>query len=137
MNGQGIEVKSVDLCKRVEDKVIKEADDDMGRGGQAERGSKVTLDSITSYNQKLVTHQESKKSELCKLLRHERLYKMMKVGSLSKDNSLWFYLDHFAANRAGQIETLSASVEENNRLQGPKSEKHDAKYLSDYFKGYK
>ena len=74
--------------------------------------------------------------ELRKLLRHEGLYKMMKVGSFSKDNSLSFYLYHFGANRAGQIETLSASVEENDRLQGSKSEKYGAKYLSDYFKGY-
>ena len=81
MNGQVIEIKTVDLCKRVEDKVIKEADNYMGRGGQAERVSKVTLDSITSYNQKLVNHQEIKKSELRKLLHHERLYKMMKVGA--------------------------------------------------------
>ena len=60
----------------------------------------------------------------------------MKVGLLSKDNSLWFYLYHFAANCAGQIETLSALVEENDWLQGAKSERYDAKYLSNYFKGY-
>ena len=61
---------------------------------------------------------------------------MMKVGSLPKDNSLWFHLDFFAADRARRIETLCALVEENDRLQGSKSEKYDTRYQSDYFKGY-
>ena len=60
---------------------------------------------------------------------------MMKAGSISKNNSLWFYLEHFAVDRAQKIETLGALIEETNRLKGTKTETYDEKYLRDYFEG--
>jgi len=44
-----------------------------GGSGRKKNESKVTLESITSYNQKLGTQRESNKLALSKLLRHERL----------------------------------------------------------------
>ena len=41
-----------------------------------------------------------------KLLHHEQLYSMMKTGFISKNKTLWFYLDHFARDRATRIEEL-------------------------------
>ena len=96
--------------------------------------SKVTLDSITSYSEKLATQQESDKSNLRKLLQRERLHKMMKAGSIWKDNSLWFYLVHFSVDHARQIETLVDLVEETDRLKGAKTETCDDKYLRNYLK---
>ena len=46
----------------------------------------------------------------------ERLYTMMKEGSISNNSSLWNYLDHFASDWAQQIERLKGLVEEKINL---------------------
>ena len=129
------EVKNIDLCKRIEDKVANEIENNTIVSCTARIKFKVTLDGITSYNEKLATQQESDKSTLRKLLRHERLHKMMKAGSISENNSLWFYLEHFAVDRAQKIETLGALIERTDRLKGTKTETYGEKYLCNYFEG--
>ena len=58
---------------------------------------------------------------------------MMKEGSISNNNSLWNYIDHFASDRAQQIERLKGLVEEKDQLEGPTRGKYDTDFLRDYF----
>ena len=131
-----MDVKSVDSCRKIGDKMANEINNTTVVSGTPKIKSKLALDSITLYNYNLATQKESSKSVICKLLRHERLYKIMKAGSVSSDNSLWFYLDHFSSDCAQQIEIMVALVEENDRLHGTKSETYKEKYLSHSFEGY-
>ncbi len=91
---------------------------------------------ITSYNNNLVAQRPTDKVALRQLHRHERLYKMMEDGAISKDNALWYYVDHFKGDRLRNIETLSNLVLEKERLQGPRSAEYSKAYLDDYFKGF-
>ena len=58
---------------------------------------------------------------------------MMTSNAISKDNSFWFYLEHFKGDRARQIERLSDLVETKDRLVGPKTDEYNKEYLSKYF----
>ena len=64
ISGNTGDFKSVDLCKRIGNKVANETDDNIVASGTTKIRSKVTLYSITLYNQKLATRKESKKSAL-------------------------------------------------------------------------
>ena len=77
---------------------------------------------------------DSNKEALRKYLRHERLYQMIRQGSMSKNKTIWGYLEHYAADRSRRIEGLSALVNEEDRLQGPRKADYAAQYLEDYFK---
>ena len=68
-----MDVKIVDLCKRIRDKVVGETDENTVISGTTKTRSKVTLDSITLYNQNMATQKESNKLALRKLLWHGRL----------------------------------------------------------------
>ena len=90
------EVKSIDLCKRVDEKVADEVN--TNERSQNVR-SKVTMASITSYNHNLVSQRRTDKALLRQLNRHERLHRMMEDGAISKDSALSFYVDHFKEDR--------------------------------------
>ena len=121
--------KNVDLCQMLESEMS------MGLASSNSKvnKAKVTLADLTQYNLELVSGQESDANILRKYLRHERLYMMMKEGSISNNNSLWNYLDHFASDRAQQIERLKGLVEEKDQLEGPTRGKYDTDFLRDYF----
>jgi len=133
LDTNGPEVKSIDLCKRVAEKVANETDTSKR---SINKESKVTMASITSYNNNLVAQRPTDKAALRQLHRHERLYKMMEDGAMSKDDALWYYVDHFKGDRSRNIETLSNLVPEKERLQGPRSAEYSKAYLDDYFKGF-
>jgi hypothetical protein len=124
------DVKNIDLCGRIDQKLEKAANE---RSASTKNDTKVTMASITEFNQKLVTKKVGNKTELRQLLRHERLYQMMESGAISKDNTLWYYLHHFKADRARQIVELEELVAEDKRLAGAKSVDYDSAYLKDYF----
>ena len=126
------EEKSVDLCQKVDDKV-KGSSDDNSTGKKTGNKTKVMMSDITRRNNELVNVRDSNEAELRKLLSHERLYSMMKAGLISKDKTLWFYLDHYASDRATRIEELRAPVEEEKEWDGPRSQAYDADFLRDYF----
>ena len=123
-------MKSIDLCKILET----ELECATGEANEVNE-AKVTLADLTKYNLQLVSGHESNATTLRKYLRHERLYKMMRGGLISSNSSLWNYLDHFAADRAQQIERLNAQVEENEQLEGPTEKSYDDNFLQDYFSG--
>ena len=58
---------------------------------------------------------------------------MMKEGLISRNNSLWNYLDHFASHQEEQIQKLRAIVEDKDRLEGPQTESYEANFLRGYF----
>ena len=66
------EVKTTDLCKRIKDKVVDEIENNTIVSYSAQIKSKVILDSITTYNTHLTTQKGSDKSNLCKILQHQR-----------------------------------------------------------------
>ncbi len=130
--------KSIDLCERMDAKIA-EAEKEGSNSGRPSNADKkrVTLADVNAYNHQLVTGQDSDAEALRKYMRHERLYKMMKDGALSKDKSLWHYLHHFAEDRARHIERLSSIIDENDRqANGPKKTDYDATYLQDYFANF-
>ena len=89
---------------------------------------------LTKYNQELVTGKESNEEILRKYIRHERIYRMMEGGLLSKENSLWNYLQHFAGDRTQQILRLNDLVEVEDQLNSsPMSVSYEANFLRDYF----
>ena len=81
----------------------------------------------------MTTTKPSDKEDFRQLHRYERLHKMMEADVISKDNTLWYYLDHFKADRATQMSELEAHIPSNNQLVGAKSATYDAAYLIDYF----
>ena len=101
------------------------------KGSESEFGNtKVTISDLAQYNDRLVNEKDSDQLSLRTYLRHERLYQMMKSESISKDDSLWDYLEHFAADRNERICQLSASVEDGNRKEGPKSASYADEFLN-------
>ena len=126
------DAKSVDLCARV-DMEVKKSMREERRESDTNKKAKVTSESITSYNQKLVCNEESPREILQKYLQHERLYRMMQRGAVSKDSVMWGYLDHFADDRAHHIGRLSANVEFEKGQSGPTSADYDEEYLKRYF----
>ena len=85
-NNGSQDVKIIDLCKRVYEKVegvIK------NKGGESKYGkTQVTMSDLAQYNDRLVNEKDSDQLSLRKYLCHERLYRMMKSKSISKDKSL-------------------------------------------------
>ena len=63
------EVKSIELCKHIKDKVADEMENYIIVSDSAQIKSKVTLDSIIIYNKHLATQRGSDKSNLFKILR--------------------------------------------------------------------
>ncbi len=136
MSGQVKEKKSIDLCKRVDDKVAAEALRNDTNTNTTNGESKVSLATITSYNNNLVQHEPTSKATLRKLIRHERLHKMMEDGAISKNSALCHYVDHYKDDRARQIAELRNSVPDDTQLTGPKTCTNDTDYLNEYFEGY-
>ena len=106
------DVNSLDLCCRL---------NGMIEGYSKESGSnlltgKVTSNTVKEYNQNLVDNEENNKDILVKNLQHERLYKMMKENKISRDRTLWNYLEHYAEERSAKIQQLSSLVETGHRL---------------------
>ena len=59
---------------------------------------------------------------------------MMEGGLLSKENSLWNYLQHFAGDRTQQILRLNDLVEVEEQLNSnPMSVSYETNFLRDYF----
>ena len=91
----GNNAKDADLCGRIDCKVILSTSSESSNSKENE--SKVTIADITSYTHNLVTKQKSNGPIPRRRHWHDRLHLMMKDGTLSKNKTLWFYLDHFAA----------------------------------------
>ena len=123
-----IDVKSIDLCAMLEENL---------RCTTCQQSkvntAKVTLADLTKYNLDLVVGHESDATTFQKYLRHERLRVMMKEGLISRNNSLWNYLDHFASHQEEQIQRLRAIVEDKDQLEGPQTKSYDANFLRGYF----
>ena len=58
----------------------------------------------------------------------------MKDGALSKNSTLWDCLHFFADERTEKIEMLTGSVNNDDKLEGPKNSSYNQTYLSEYFK---
>ena len=136
MSDQGKEKKSIDLCKRVDDKVAAEALRNDTNTNTRNGESKVSLATITSYNNNLVQHEPTSKATLQKLIRHERLHKMMEDGAISKNSALCHYVDHYKDDHARQIAELRNIVSNDAQLTRPKTSTYDTDYLNEYFEGY-
>ncbi len=123
------DVKSTDLCKRVDEWVgMKGVSDNSTTNNDA----KVSMETINTYNQALVENEEAPKVVLQKYIRHERLYQMMRSGKISTNNTMFGYLDHFAAHRKEQIEKLSDEVAASDRV-GPSTTEYSVNFLQKYF----
>mmetsp|Transcript_24038 Transcript_24038/g.34371 ORF Transcript_24038/g.34371 Transcript_24038/m.34371 type:complete len:356 (-) Transcript_24038:74-1141(-) len=123
------DVKSTDLCKRVDEWVgMKGVSDNSTTNNDA----KVSMETINTYNQALVENEEARKVVLQKYIRHERLYQMMHSGKISTNNTMFGYLDHFAAHRKEQIEKLSDAVAASDRV-GPSTAEYSVDFLQQYF----
>ena len=94
------DAKNIDLCGRVNEKLHAEVDD---KSSSTKNDTKVTMASITDFNHKLVNNKISDKTALPQIHRQEMLHKMMETNAILKDNTLWYYLDHFKAGGAQQI----------------------------------
>ena len=58
----------------------------------------------------------------------------MEGGLLSKENSLWNYLQHFAGDRTQQILRLNDLIEVEDQLNSrPMPVSYEANFLRDYF----
>lgn len=123
------DVKSIDLCKRVDDWMESRGVSD---NNTTNNDAKVSMETINSYNQDLVANEEDPKAMLQKYIRHERLYQMMRSGKISSNNTMFGYLEHFAAHRAQQIEKLSNEVDASDRT-GPATAAYDNDFLKRYF----
>lgn len=121
---------SLDLCAKMASKVKTDLE---SVGGESVNKTKVTMEDLTSYNLELVTGEESDECTLQKLMQHERLYMMMEGGALSKDKTIWYYLDHYAADRRRDIARLTEIVDKKNMPEGPKSVDYSAAFLDRYF----
>lgn len=100
----GCECTSVDLCSRLSQK--------LGEHLQNEKSEseKVSLEDVNKYNDELVHAKDSDEIVLRKLIRHERLYRMMDNGVMSKEKTIWPYLQHYAQDRQHKIEDLTQKV---------------------------
>ncbi len=58
---------------------------------------------------------------------------MMKNNEISQDRSLWQYLEHYATERAINIQSPTALLEEENLSGGIKDENYSASLLKEYF----
>ncbi|KAL7548740.1 hypothetical protein ACHAWF_017202 [Thalassiosira exigua] len=133
LKARGSNVKSIDLCQRIAEKVNDEKDTSRRRKNN---DAKVTIAGITSYNQNLVAERPTNKVALRKYHRHERLHRMMKDRCIPNESAMWHYIEHFKGDRARKIETLGNVVPESEQLLGPKSVDYKSEYLDKYFKDY-
>ena len=123
------EVNSVDLCSKVTDWINEQSKD----AGTNRSSGKVTSNTVKEYNQRLVDNHEDNNDILVKLLQHERLYEMMKTNKISRDRSLWDYLDHYADERSVRIQQLSPLVRTGHRLEGVTDCNCNHDFLNSYF----
>mmetsp|Transcript_54277 Transcript_54277/g.115292 ORF Transcript_54277/g.115292 Transcript_54277/m.115292 type:complete len:145 (+) Transcript_54277:67-501(+) len=132
------DAKNIDLSMRLDAKIADSTCSNRDRTTPGGNNTKVTLADVTSYNNATANSRETNRAALRNFLRHERLYWMMKDGAIFQDNSLWFYLDHFAKDRARHIDRLSTLVEESGQglLVGPKRSTYENDGLNKYFEGY-
>ena len=94
----------------------------------------VAVVDLTNHDLELVRGQESNKYALQKYIWPEHLFGVTKGGFLSKENSLWNYLQHFAGDRTQQILRLNDLVEVEEQLNSnPMSVSYEANFLRDYF----
>jgi len=98
--------------------------------------AKVTLADLTKYNLDLVVGHESDTTTFQKYLRHTCLHVMMKEGLISRNNSLWNYLDHFASHCDEQIQRLRAIVEDKDQLECSQTKSYDTNFLKGNFSDY-
>ena len=129
-----IDEKSINLCKKVDDK-FSGCEESHATTAKSNR-TKVTNEDLETYNERLVANTYDSRERLRKLYRHERMYRMMKDNKLSRDSTMWSYLDHFANDRLREIERLGVeveSLEDGKELAGPKSPSYDSEYLREYF----
>jgi len=125
------DIKSISICAKMEILFVEAR---IGEGSSKVNKTKVTLADLTKYNQELVTGKESNEEILRKYIRHECIYRMMEGGLLSKENSLWNYLQHFAGDRTQQILRLNDLVEVEDQLNSsPMSVSYEANFLRDCF----
>ena len=126
---------SLNLCAEMASKVKTDLESVSGDAshGEAVNKTKVTMEDLTNYNLELVTGEGSDECTLQKLMQHERLYTMMEGGALSKDKTIWYYLDHYAADRRHDIARLKEIVDKKNMPEGPKSVNYSAAFLDRYF----
>ena len=129
------DTKIISLCAKMETLLVEARNDEVSNSGAKVNKSKITLADLTNHNLELVTGQESNEYALRKYIRHKRLYGMMKGGLLSKENSLWNYLHHFATERTQQIQRLNDLVGDDERLEGRMTDSYDTNFLRDYFSG--
>ena len=94
---------------------------------------RVTSTTLKEFNEKLVNDHDENEHLMLKLLQHERLYKMMENNEISKDRALWYYLKHFAQDRANQIEKLSHLPQPSHRPGRLSNSNYDADFLKKYF----
>ena len=93
----------------------------------------MTSNTLKEYNQHLVNNEENKKDILVKNLQHEQLYKMMKENKISRDRTLWNYLDHYPEERSAKIQQLSPLVRTGHRLEGVTDSNCAHEFLDTYF----
>ena len=123
------DVNSLDLCCRLNGMIeaySKESGSNLLTG-------KVTSNTLKEYNQNLVDNKENNKDILVKNLQHERLYKMMKENKISRDQTLWNYLEHYAEERSAKIQQLSPLVRTGHRLGGVTDCNCAHEFLDKYF----
>ena len=58
---------------------------------------------------------------------------MMKEGLLSKNKTLWEYLDHYAEERSARTEKLQEELGGKNLADRPGNATYNASFLLDYF----
>ena len=86
LNNGSQDVKKINLCKRVDEKA---EGANKNKGSESKFGkTKVTMPDLAQCNDRLVNEKDSDQLSLRKYLCHERLYRMMKSKSISKDKSL-------------------------------------------------
>ena len=95
--------------------------------------NKVTSKKLNEYNQKLVDNHEDEEEILLKNLQQERLYKMMKDNVISRERSLWRYLDHYAEDCSNKIQQLQQQVKTCNCLESVADAKYAEEFLKNYF----
>ena len=91
------------------------------------------MNELHEYNQKLVENREDNSERLLKYLQHERLYKMMKDNKISRDRSLWKYLEHYAEDRSNEIQRLKPLVEDRDLGAGVSDRNYSENFLNNYF----
>ena len=110
---EGKEVKSINLCKWLDDhldgsKDVMQIDGGDVAGVDTKVTAKITSDDILihKFNQDIV-HPSPTTSRRCeKLLRHNRIQQMMNDGIISNNNALSYHLHHFEGDVNNNLQRL-------------------------------